>query len=147
MFFCPLDIPYMYMYMAFCSPKWTAENLKAVKKTLLHVHTQLTASPFFLLFPHLLLPSPFPSSSLFPSSPLSTLDNKEMYEQCAYFSLPDLMEMGDFLNQLVFRLIWDYKATSPSHSTLLTHAHSLLLHLHSRDARKPFCPPDHWLLK
>lgn len=78
---------------------------------------------------------------------IAILDNKELYEECTYFSLSDLVEMSDFLNQLVFRLIWDHKATSPSHATLLTHAHSLLLLLHSRDSQKPFCPPDHWLLK
>ena len=43
------------------------------------------------------------------------------------------------------KMVVDYKTAEQE--PLFTAAHSLLQLLHERDCRRPFTPPNHWLIK
>ncbi|XP_067934700.1 ubiquitin-protein ligase E3B-like [Watersipora subatra] len=77
------------------------------------------------------------------------LDDVEVYEEQKPFSLSELVELSDLLNQLVFRIIWydviDYRKAESD--PVFTSAHSLLQLLHERDSRRAFAPPDLWIIK
>ncbi|XP_042898295.1 ubiquitin-protein ligase E3B [Parasteatoda tepidariorum] len=80
---------------------------------------------------------------------ITILDDVELYEQQKPFCLEDLVSISSFLNQLVFKLIWnnliDSKAVKSN--ALLNSAHTLLMLLYKRDCRHPYTPADHWLIK
>jgi len=75
---------------------------------------------------------------------LRLLDDEELFEQQQHFSIADLVEMSTLMNRLVFRMVWEKPTCS---SYLLDPCHSLLMLLYDRDSRRPFCEPDHWLIK
>ncbi|KAG8189904.1 hypothetical protein JTE90_018685 [Oedothorax gibbosus] len=80
---------------------------------------------------------------------ITILDDVELYEQQKPFMLEDLVSISAFLNQLVFKLIWNnlIDAKAVKSNALLTSAHTLLMLLYKRDCRHSYTPPDHWLIK
>lgn len=80
---------------------------------------------------------------------VTILDDLEMYEQQKPFTLDELVSISTFLNQLVFKLIWnnyiDVKLVNIN--PLLTSAHTLLMLLYKRDCRRSYTPSDQWLIK
>ncbi|GFQ78587.1 ubiquitin-protein ligase E3B [Trichonephila clavata] len=78
---------------------------------------------------------------------ITILDDVELYEQQKPFCLEDLVSISAFLNQLVFKLIWNnlIDAKAVKSNALLTSAHTLLMLLYKRDCRHAYTPPDHWL--
>ncbi|GFT97388.1 ubiquitin-protein ligase E3B [Nephila pilipes] len=80
---------------------------------------------------------------------ITILDDVELYEQQKPFCLEDLVSISAFLNQLVFKLIWNnlIDAKAVKSNALLTSAHTLLMLLYKRDCRHAYTPPDHWLIK
>ncbi|XP_067137441.1 ubiquitin-protein ligase E3B isoform X2 [Centruroides vittatus] len=80
---------------------------------------------------------------------VTILDDLEMYEQQKPFTLEELASISTFLNQLVFKLIWnsliDVKLVNIN--PLLTSAHTLLMLLYKRDCRRSYTSPDQWLIK
>lgn len=94
----------------------------------------------------------------------------EMYENQRPFSLEDLVTVSSFLNNFVFKILWNnlignltayqilpiltkmyplmfLDIKTISNSSLLNSTHSLLMLLYKRDSRRHFTPPDHWLIK
>ena len=71
------------------------------------------------------------------------LDDDEVFVQQKQFSIAELLEISSFLNRLVFRLILE----GLNDVSFFPHCHSLLMLLHSRDCRRNFTEPDHWLIK
>ncbi|GIY67610.1 ubiquitin-protein ligase E3B [Caerostris darwini] len=80
---------------------------------------------------------------------ITILDDVELYEQQKPFCLEDLESISAFLNQLVFKLIWNnlIDAKEVKSNALLTSAHTLLMLLYKRDCRHPYTQSDHWLIK
>ena len=78
---------------------------------------------------------------------LRTLDDEELFTQEKYFSLSELREISLFLNQLTYSMIMGNLSAADSYSGLFSHCHSLLTLLYSRDARRSFVDPDHWLIR
>ncbi|XP_022242610.1 ubiquitin-protein ligase E3B-like isoform X2 [Limulus polyphemus] len=80
---------------------------------------------------------------------ITILDDMEMYDQQKPFKLEELTAISAFLNQLVFKLVWnnliDLKTNNSNY--LLNSAHTLLMLLYKRDCRRPYTSPDHWLIK
>ena len=78
---------------------------------------------------------------------ISTLDDEELFTQEKYFSVTELLDISLFLNQLAFLLIMEGLSFDSSLSELYVDCHSLLMLLYSRDARRSFTEPNHWLIK
>uniref|UniRef100_F7A8M5 HECT-type E3 ubiquitin transferase n=1 Tax=Ciona intestinalis TaxID=7719 RepID=F7A8M5_CIOIN len=80
---------------------------------------------------------------------LSILDDVEFYEQQVLFHLEELVTISSFLCQFVFKVIWGnlLKDSSSSVYPVYESAHTLLMVLYDRDARRSFTPPGHWLYK
>ncbi|KAG9509732.1 Ubiquitin-protein ligase E3B, partial [Fragariocoptes setiger] len=106
---------------------------------------------------------------------ISILDDIEVYEQQRPFYIPELIAISGFLNQFVYRIIWNNLVVVSSGSSssatasaissgpvvvekpanhlkesidpLLDATHTLLTVLYKRDCRRPFAKPDHWLIK
>ncbi|XP_076363103.1 ubiquitin-protein ligase E3B [Tachypleus tridentatus] len=80
---------------------------------------------------------------------ITILDDMEMYDQQKPFRLEELSAISAFLNQFVFKLVWnnliDLKTNNNNY--LLNSAHTLLMLLYKRDCRRPYTSPDHWLIK
>ncbi|XP_014671275.1 PREDICTED: ubiquitin-protein ligase E3B-like isoform X2 [Priapulus caudatus] len=80
---------------------------------------------------------------------ITILDDVEMYDQQRPFTLQNLVDMGAFFNQLIFRLVWnniiDVKVVAV-HSLFIA-AHTLTSLLYERDCRRPYAPKNHWLIK
>ncbi|RUS19218.1 hypothetical protein BC937DRAFT_87818 [Endogone sp. FLAS-F59071] len=84
-----------------------------------------------------------------------TLDDEEVYEKQSPFKLEELVALSSFLNQFYLFLLQKsiFPITDTTSSNLrqpkfksFDAARSLLLQLYDRDTRRPFCPPNHWLL-
>ncbi|KAH7646304.1 Ubiquitin-protein ligase E3B [Dermatophagoides farinae] len=80
---------------------------------------------------------------------ITILDDIELYENQKPFRLDDLILISYFLNNFVFKILWHnlIDIQNMSSNTLLNSTHSLLMLLYKRDCRRPFTPPDHWLIK
>ena len=92
------------------------------------------------------------------------LDDAELHQEAHPFSADDLATLARFLNALAFRLVWhtnDDEPTAAAHpgggrvdgpgaralrKTMREGTLRLLALLADRDARRPFCPPDLWLV-
>lgn len=71
-----------------------------------------------------------------------TLDDDELFSDHSQFSVSELVEISSFLNRLVYQLIMEGLASVP----FFTHAHALLILMYTRDCRRSFTEPNHWLL-
>lgn len=80
---------------------------------------------------------------------ITILDDMELYEQQKPFRLEDLVAMGSFLNQFVFKIIWQnlVDVKSINGSSFFSSVHTLLMVLYQRDCRRKYTPDDHWLIK
>lgn len=81
---------------------------------------------------------------------ISILDDSEFYEKQKPFTIDDLVELSTFLNNFVFKIIWNNlipNMSSMKTDPLFRAAHTLLTDLYKRDSRRRFAPPDHWLIK
>lgn len=90
---------------------------------------------------------------------ISILDDTELYERQKPFSIEDLVAISSFLNNFVFRIIWNnliplqqetnVQAPQNQHEQdpVLQTTHKLLTDLYKRDCRRRFTTPDHWLIK
>ncbi|CAK8692376.1 unnamed protein product [Clavelina lepadiformis] len=80
---------------------------------------------------------------------LSILDDIEFYEQQIPFHLEELVTISAFLKQFVFKAIWSriVKDSQSSMYYVFDSAHTLLMMLYDRDARRSFTPQNHWLCK
>lgn len=80
---------------------------------------------------------------------ISILDDSELYEQQKPFSIEDLINISNFLNNFVYRILinqlvaYNAKDMDP----VLQSTHKLLTDLYKRDCRRKFAPQDHWLIK
>ncbi|XP_074641839.1 ubiquitin-protein ligase E3B-like [Tubulanus polymorphus] len=77
------------------------------------------------------------------------LDDIELYEQNKPFNLDDLVQLSTFLNQLLFKLVWNnlLDVRSLNQNSFFSTVHSLLMILYDRDCRRSYTPKDHWLIK
>ena len=71
-----------------------------------------------------------------------TLDDDELFGDHCQFSISELVEISSFLNRLVYQLIMEGLSSIP----FFTHAHALLILMYTRDCRRSFTEPNHWLL-
>lgn len=79
---------------------------------------------------------------------VTILDDLEMYEQQAMFSLNDYIVMSSFLNNLLYKTVHDVYETKVVFSCpLFVSMHTLLLCLYRRDNRRAFAPENHWIIK
>lgn len=79
---------------------------------------------------------------------VTILDDMEMYEQQALFSLNDYIVLSNFLNNLLFKTVHDVYETKVVFSCpLFVSMHTLLLCLYRRDNRRAFAPDNHWIIK
>ncbi|XP_054155444.1 ubiquitin-protein ligase E3B-like [Oppia nitens] len=80
---------------------------------------------------------------------ITILDDMEMYEQQKPFTIEEMIIISSFLNNFVFKIIWnnliDFKTMNMNN--LLNSTHALLMLLYKRDSRRQFSPNDHWLIK
>ena len=72
----------------------------------------------------------------------SILDDFDLFEKQRSFKNEDLAEITMFLNNLLFRTIWEEKELSQ-----FSHCQGLLLMLYNRDCKKHFCRKEHWILQ
>lgn len=79
---------------------------------------------------------------------VTILDDIEMYEQQTPFQLNDFVALVYFLNNFLFRAIQEnvFDAKTVVGAPLFLSMHTLLLCLYRRDCRRPFTPPNHWLV-
>ena len=77
------------------------------------------------------------------------MDDTELYEEQKVFSVKELSVIAKFVNDLVFRIIWDGIMTGEQMKAdaLFTSAHRLLQLLHQRDSRRKFVTDDQWIMK
>lgn len=77
------------------------------------------------------------------------MDDLELYEEKKIFTITDLCEMSKFLNELIFRIIWEelMPAAQLKTNPLFMSAHRLLHILYERDSRRKFAPDEHWIVK
>ncbi|XP_013180712.1 PREDICTED: ubiquitin-protein ligase E3B isoform X1 [Papilio xuthus] len=80
---------------------------------------------------------------------VTILDDMEMYEQQDPFKLEDFIVMSQFLNMFVYKSIMGqlFDLKSISSNALFSSLHTLLLALYRRDCRRPYAPPQHWLVR
>lgn len=79
---------------------------------------------------------------------IAILDDTEFYDQQIPFHPEDLVSVTGFLNSFVFKMIVTCKTDlSPLHKTVFNSAYYLLMMLYDRDCRRPFTPPNHWLIR
>ncbi|KAH3752596.1 hypothetical protein DPMN_187217 [Dreissena polymorpha] len=73
----------------------------------------------------------------------------EMFEQQKVFKVADYIKMGEFLNMFTFRVIWQalLPVQEAGSNELFTATRGLLMILYEMDSRRPYTPPDHWLIK
>ncbi|OQV16517.1 Ubiquitin-protein ligase E3B [Hypsibius exemplaris] len=79
---------------------------------------------------------------------ITIMDDLELYEEQKIFTIADLSEMAKFLNELVFRIIWDelMPVGQLKMDPLFTTAHRLLQLLYQRNSRRRFAPDEHWIM-
>ncbi|XP_023931674.1 ubiquitin-protein ligase E3B-like, partial [Lingula anatina] len=77
------------------------------------------------------------------------LDDVELYEQQKPFKLENVVAMTSFLNQFIFKLVWNnlIDVTTAASNPLFSSPHTLLMLLYERDCRRPFTPDKHWLIR
>ncbi|PFX16681.1 Ubiquitin-protein ligase E3B [Stylophora pistillata] len=76
---------------------------------------------------------------------LPIVDDSEMYEIQKPFRLDELNRISAFLNNLVFKMLWN-EMVEESRMQMLNSAHTLLMILYDRDCRRPFTSQDQWLV-
>ncbi len=77
---------------------------------------------------------------------VTLLDDVEMYEKQTPFTLGQYLQISAFLNAFLFKAASSGLLTDPK-SQLFSSLHSLLMALYSRDNRRAYAPPQHWLIK
>lgn len=77
---------------------------------------------------------------------LPIVDDSEMYEIQKPFRLDELNRISAFLNNLVFKMLWN-EMVEESREQMLNSAHTLLMILYDRDCRRPFTSQDQWLVR
>lgn len=81
---------------------------------------------------------------------VTILDDLEMYEQQALFSLNDYIVLSNFLNNLLYKTVHEniYEVKCQVFNCpLFVSMHTLLLCLYRRDNRRAFAPDNHWIIK
>ncbi|RWS12158.1 ubiquitin-protein ligase E3B-like protein [Dinothrombium tinctorium] len=80
---------------------------------------------------------------------ITILDDMELYEQQRPFTIEELITISSFLNNFVFKIIWNnlIDLKNVSQNQLLHSTHTLLMVLYKRDCRRNYAPSDHWLIK
>ncbi|XP_049867026.1 ubiquitin-protein ligase E3B [Pectinophora gossypiella] len=80
---------------------------------------------------------------------VTILDDMEMYEQQNPFKLQDFINMSQFLNLFVYKSIMGqlFDLKNIQSNELFSSLHTLLLVLYRRDCRRPYTPPNHWLVR
>lgn len=80
---------------------------------------------------------------------VTILDDMEMYEQQALFSLNDYIVLSHFLNNLLYKTVNEniYETKVVFNCPLFVSMHTLLLCLYRRDNRRAFAPDNHWIIK
>ena len=80
---------------------------------------------------------------------VTILDDMEMYEQQALFSLNDYIVLSHFLNNLLYKTVHEniYETKTVFNCPLFVSMHTLLLCLYRRDNRRQFAPDNHWIIK
>lgn len=80
---------------------------------------------------------------------VTILDDMEMYEQQAMFSLTDYIVLSHFLNNLLYKTVHEniYETKVVFNCPLFVSMHTLLLCLYRRDNRRAFAPENHWIIK
>lgn len=74
------------------------------------------------------------------------VDDNEMYDQQKPFHLDELVKISAFLNNLVFKMLWN-EMENEATEQLLNSSHTLLMILYDRDCRRSFSSPQHWLVR
>ncbi|KAH8301101.1 hypothetical protein KR018_001796 [Drosophila ironensis] len=82
---------------------------------------------------------------------VTILDEYEMYTEQNPFKLNDYVMLTYFLNNMLYKLINDnvlvfLGAKNIVQNPVFQSLHTLLLCLYRRDCRRPFTPPNHWLI-
>ncbi|XP_060699471.1 ubiquitin-protein ligase E3B [Hemiscyllium ocellatum] len=80
---------------------------------------------------------------------ITILDDIEVYEEQVSFKLEELVTISSFLNNFVFKMIWDgiQENANGEQLELFHSVHGWLMTLYERDCRRRFAPEDHWLRK
>lgn len=80
---------------------------------------------------------------------VTILDDMEMYEQQALFTLNDYIVLSHFLNNLLYKTVSEniYETKVVFNCPLFVSMHTLLLCLYRRDNRRAFAPDNHWIIK
>lgn len=80
---------------------------------------------------------------------VTILDDMEMYEQQALFSLNDYIVLSHFLNNLLYKTVHEniFETKVVFNCPLFVSMHTLLLCLYRRDNRRAFAPDNHWIIK
>ncbi|RWS25410.1 ubiquitin-protein ligase E3B-like protein, partial [Leptotrombidium deliense] len=80
---------------------------------------------------------------------ITILDDMELYEQQKPFNVDELIMISSFLNNFVFKIIWNnlIDLKNIAQNQLLQSTHTLLMVLYKRDCRRNYAPVDHWLIK
>ncbi|CAM1325746.1 UBE3B (predicted) [Pycnogonum litorale] len=80
---------------------------------------------------------------------ITLLDDIELYEKQIQFTVDDLISISSFLNNFIFKIIWNnlIDLKTASSNPLLNSTHTLLMLLYQRDCRRNYTPNDHWLIK
>ncbi|XP_016973174.1 ubiquitin-protein ligase E3B isoform X2 [Drosophila rhopaloa] len=79
---------------------------------------------------------------------VTILDEYEMYTEQNPFKLNDYVMLTYFLNNILYKLINDnlLGAKNIILNPVFLSLHTLMLCLYRRDCRRPFTPPNHWLI-
>ncbi|XP_070070990.1 ubiquitin-protein ligase E3B isoform X2 [Drosophila takahashii] len=79
---------------------------------------------------------------------VTILDEYEMYTEQNPFKLNDYVMLTYFLNNILYKLINEnlLGAKSIVQNPVFLSLHTLMLCLYRRDCRRPFTPPNHWLI-
>ncbi|KAI8040542.1 ubiquitin-protein ligase E3B isoform X1 [Drosophila gunungcola] len=80
---------------------------------------------------------------------VTILDEYEMYTEQNPFKLNDYVMLTYFLNNILYKLINDNLLAGAKNivqNPVFLSLHTLMLCLYRRDCRRPFTPPNHWLI-
>ncbi|XP_037720549.1 ubiquitin-protein ligase E3B [Drosophila subpulchrella] len=79
---------------------------------------------------------------------VTILDEYEMYTEQNPFKLNDYVMLTYFLNNILYKLINDNLLAGKNivQNPVFISLHTLMLCLYRRDCRRPFTPPNHWLI-
>lgn len=71
-----------------------------------------------------------------------------MYEQQTPFEMSDYVGLSYFLNNFLYKALQEnyFDPRTVTSAPLFVSMHTLLLCLYRRDCRRPFAPPNHWLI-